>query len=402
MKNHPHLVPLDEFDAEGAMIYAGTPDEPPDFARSFDERLPPQNGGADISVPASRNRSPGGYGNGRAREPQAPVVFKSAATFCAEYVPLNYTIEGLMRSASLYALTARTGAGKTGFLVVAMLSIATGRADILNREVVSGRVAYVACENPDDIRMRIKIAAFILNIDLESLGDRIVILDRREKPEAVHAEMKRLAEQEPFALVIIDTLAAFFDGDNINDAVQGGQFMRRLRPLTQIVGLPSVVVAAHPIKNASEEALVPHGSGAILNEIDGNLTLWKKPDTGIVSLHWQGKLRGLEFQPVPFRFEVMGCPDILDAKGREVQLPTLRPASEERQQAEVDTDRALLLAMIADPGGTLACWAATIGLKGKSGVSFKLNKLAREKLVENVLGRWRVTAKGEKALEPPR
>ena len=130
-----------------------------------------------------------------------------------------------------------------------------------------------------------------------------MILDRREKPEAVHAALAKLAEQEPFALVIVDTLAAFFDGDNINDAVQGGEFMRRLRPLTQIAGLPSVIVAAHPTKNATEDALVPYGSGAILNEVDGNLTLWKKPETGLVSLHWQGKLRGLEFRagPVPLR-----------------------------------------------------------------------------------------------------
>lgn len=329
-------------------------------------------------------------------------MFKSAATFCGEYVPLNYTIEGIMRSASLYALTARTGAGKTALNVVAALAVATGRQDILNREVATGRVAYLACENPDDIRMRFKIAAFIFNISLEELSDRIIILERCEKPEAVLVELQRLSEQEPFALVIVDTLAAFFDGDNINDAVQGGQFMRRLRPLTQIAGLPSVIVAAHPVKNASEEALVPYGSGAILNEVDGNLTLWKKLDTGIVSLHWQGKLRGLEFQPVPFRFEVTGCPDILDAKGREVHLPTLRPSSEEaaedRQQAEVDTDRALLLAMLANQNGTQRAWGDAIG-RTASVVNGKLQRMNRDKIVENILGRWQVTTKGQKALE---
>jgi hypothetical protein len=79
--------------------------------------------------------------------------------------------------------------------------------------------------------------------------------------------------------------------------------MRRLRPLTKIGGLPTVVVAAHPIKNAAEDNLLPYGSGAILNEVDGNLTLWKQPATGFVSLHWQGKLRGIDFEPVMFRFE---------------------------------------------------------------------------------------------------
>jgi hypothetical protein len=249
--------------------------------------------------------------------------------------------------------------------------------------------------------MRFKIAAYLLGIDLDEIGDRLLILDFRAKPEAVHAELKRLAEQEPFALVIVDTLAAFFDGDNINDAVQGGQFMRRLRPLTQIKGLPSVLVAAHPVKNASEDALVPYGSGAILNEIDGNPTLWKNPQTGLVSLHWQGKLRGLEFEPVPFRFEVMGCPDILDAKGREVQLPTLRPASEQsaedRQQAEANSDRALLLAMVATPGASQRDYAQTTGIS-KSAIGRKLRHLEKSGLVEQVLEQWTVTAKGRKAV----
>ncbi len=360
------LVPLEEIDAP-------PPEEPPGFF----------------------------YPVGETMRPPAPIVFKSAAKFCGEYVPLAYTLEPIIRSASLYTLTAKTGAGKTAFNVVAAFAVATGRADILNREVVKGRVAYLACENPDDIRMRFKIAAFLLGIDLDEIGDRLLILDSRAKPEAVHAELKRHAEQEPFALIIVDTLAAFFDGDNINDAVQGGQFMRRLRPLTQIAGLPSVLVAAHPVKNASEEALVPYGSGAILNEIDGNLTLWKNPQTGLVSLHWQGKLRGLEFEPVPFRFEVMGCPDILDAKGREVHLPTLRPASEEgaeaRQRAEVDTDRLLLGAMVSNPGASQQDYADAIRCS-KSSINRKLQRLAREKLVEQFLDKWAITAKGKKCL----
>jgi hypothetical protein len=330
------------------------------------------------------------------------ITFKTAAAFASEYVPLSYTIEPLLRSASLYTLTARAGAGKTALNVVAALAVATGRADILGREVHQGRVAYLACENPDDIRMRLKIAAFLLNVDLDAIGDNLLILDFRAKPEAVCAEMTRLAKQAPFALVIVDTLAAFFDGDNINDAVQGGQFMRRLRPLTQINGLPTVIVSAHPVKNAGEDNLVPYGSGAILNEVDGNLTLWKDPATGMVSLHWQGKLRGLEFEPVRFRFEVTGCPDILDAKGREVHLPTLRSASgadaDNRQHNESEIDRALIIAMTDDPDGTQQQWAASIG-RSKSSLNARLQRLKKEKLVDATLGKWAVTTKGRKALE---
>lgn len=329
------------------------------------------------------------------------VEFKSAAAFCAEYTPLSYAIEPIVRSSSLYTLTAKTGAGKTAFLVVAALAIATGRPDILGLDVNRGRVAYLAFENPDDARMRFKVAAFLLNIDIDELSDDLVILDMRVKPEEVVTKLNAMAKQRPFSLVLVDTLAAFFDGDNINDNVQGGEFMRRVRPLTRIDGLPSVVVAAHPVKNAAEDNLVPYGGGAILNEVDGNLCLAKQPESGLVTLHWQGKLRGLEFKPAFFRFEITGSPDVLDAKGRQVQLPTMRPSAEEfaeeRQAAEIDISIALLKAMLAEPAGTQAAWGAAIG-RTKSIVNRKLQTLQRQKLVESTLGKWTITAKGKGAL----
>jgi len=239
--------------------------------------------------------------NAKASAP--PVKFKTLADFCREYVPLAYSIEPLLRTSSLYSLTARTGHGKTAFLIAAALALATGRPDILSIDVARGRVAFLTFENPDDVRMRFMIAAYLLNIDLDEISHGIVILDIRIKPEEVLTKIKILADADPFTLVIIDTFAAFFDGNDTNDATQGGEFMRRLRPLTKIGGLPTVVVAAHPIKNAAEDNLLPYGSGAILNEVDGNLTLWKQPATGFVSLHWQGKLRGIDFEPVMFRFE---------------------------------------------------------------------------------------------------
>ena len=120
---------------------------------------------------------------------------------------------------------------------------------------------------------------------------------------------------------MIDTLAAFFDGTDANDNVQAGEFIRRLRPLTQLDGHPSVLVAAHPVKNAAEDNLVPYGGGAILNEVDGNLTL-AKTGGGAVKMHWQGKLRGVEFDPLFFRIEAASSPLVIDARGRQVLMPS--------------------------------------------------------------------------------
>jgi AAA domain len=331
---------------------------------------------------------------------QPLVEFKRLADFCREYVPLAYAIEPILRTSALYTLTARTGHGKTSFLIVAALAIATGRPDILGLEVACGRVAFLTFENPDDVRMRFMIAAYLLNIDLDEISDSILILDIHIKPEEVLAKIKIIADADPFTLVIIDTFAAFFDGSDTNDATQSGEFMRRLRPLTKIGGLPTVAVAAHPIKNAPEDNLLPYGLGAILNEVDGNLTLWKQPTTGFVNLHWQGKLRGIDFEPVTFRFEEASSPDLLDVKGRQFMLPTMRSvsreAAEQRDKTEANLDLALLRAMVAAPEGTQAEWATVIG-RTKGPVNRRLQQLKVLKFVEEGLGgKWRPTSKGVK------
>ena len=84
-EGNPQYVPLDEI--EGAVIYgdAALPEEPPGFF----------------------------YPVGEGARPAAPIIFKSAATFAAEYVPLRYTIEPILRSASIYTITAKTGASNS-------------------------------------------------------------------------------------------------------------------------------------------------------------------------------------------------------------------------------------------------------------------------------------------------
>ena len=352
----------------------------------------------------------GGGDGGQPREeadraaPPPGSRFVSAEMFCRGYEPVSYAVEPFVRSGSLYSLTAKTGAGKTGLLVTTGLAIVSGAGEtIIGREVTKGRIAIIAAENPDDLRMRIMVAAYVLNIDLSEIGERFVILDRRTSPEDLLAKLRLLSADAygPFTLIMIDTLAAFFDGDSINDPVQGGNFMRRLRPLTTLPGRPSVIVAAHPVKNASDDNLVPYGAGAILNEVDGNLTLCRVGETTI--LHWQGKLRGIEFTPTPFRFEIIGSPDVLDVKGRQVQLPVLRPCAEsdveKKQDADVDRDTSVLRAMLETPGATVRELAAESGVS-KSAVARSLQSLKADKLADVTLGKWFVTARGKKALGP--
>ena len=73
---------------------------------------------------------------------------RSAARFIDEYVPITYSVGGVLAEMALYFLTGRSGCGKTTIASVFALAVATGDHAILGVPVERGRVAFVAFENP--------------------------------------------------------------------------------------------------------------------------------------------------------------------------------------------------------------------------------------------------------------
>jgi hypothetical protein len=307
---------------------------------------------------------------------------------------------------------------------MAALAVATGRSEILNLGVEKGRVLYLAIENPDDTISRFAIAQRYYRISDTMLKDELFIVKSRATPEGVLTELEKLAESGRFALVIVDTLAAFFDGKDMNDNVEGGNFIRRLRHLTTVLGKPAVVVPAHPTKGADSRKLSPYGGGAIINEVDGNLTLWRK-DKVSCTLHWQTKFRGPNFSPVLFRFGNARCEKVVDSKGHRVSMlillpvprkaapptlvqpqPSRRGSPKKRlhrsaRSGAMAPDAKLLRAMIADPTGTQADWASTTRV-AKSNVNRRLARLQLTGLVRGSGGKWRVTDEGKRTVRAER
>jgi hypothetical protein len=80
----------------------------------------------------------------------------------------------------------------------------------------------------------------------------------------IRQEMERLGD---FALIVVDTSAAFFEGEDENSNAQQGAHARRVRDARG----PCVLVACHPPKNAGDDNIQPRGGGAFLAEVDGNL-----------------------------------------------------------------------------------------------------------------------------------
>jgi hypothetical protein len=324
-----------------------------------------------------------------------------AGTFMRSYEAISYTIEGMLPSGYLYGLTAKPGAGKTALMTTTTLAVETGREDILGCAVERGRVAYVTIENPVDFKMKLAVNCYFHNISFDEIEPRVAIIDGRDTPEQIYEGLKLDAEEHgDFQLVCFDTFQAGFAVANagaFNDNEAVLKYVQRLRPLTVLPGLPSVLVAFHPTKNALEAELIPYGGGATFGEIDGNLTLWKEAS---IKFHWN-RVRGPEFEPRFFRIEKLSCPDILDKQGRQILLPVMRPITEmdveERASQEGNSQLALLRAMVENPKGSQREWAFRIG-KSQGSLQHMFKKLAKAKLIsEDLGGKWKPTRKGSEA-----
>ena len=153
-------------------------------------------------------------------------------------------------------------------------------------------------------------------------------------------------------LVIVDTSAAFFIGQDENANTELGDYARKLRRLTELPGHPAVVVPCHPVKKPQTQSdCLPRGGGAFIAEVDGNLVLWPAGDN--VELNWAGKFRGPPFDPVIFALKTVEAASVRDAKGRpiksviatEVDAATVQ-AAETREQDDL---RLILFTMERNP-----------------------------------------------------
>ena len=362
-------------------------DEPPDGPRDGDE-VEYGEGGAEQHDASSKS----------------PLI-SSSAQFVRALTPPDYLLDGILQRRYCYALTAKTGAGKTAVMLRISAHVALGRK-IDNREVEQGKVLYFAGENPDDIRMRWIGLAQGMGFDPETVGVYFIpgtfpISAMRDR---IRKEMQAIGD---FSLVVIDTSAAFFEGEDENSNAQQGVHARRLRGLCEMPGGPCVLVACHPPKNAGDDNIQPRGGGAFLAEIDGNLTARK--DDSAVAMHWQGKFRGPEFSEILFTLRTVTHPQLKDSRGRPIPTVVACPMGENARKEMAAVSRSqedqLLQVLAEAPQASRAEMAKRLGWFMRDGgpykqlVKRKLDALEKDKLVRRNRDGYTLTAAGQKALE---
>lgn len=330
---------------------------------------------------------------------KVPWRLQSAADFTADFISPEYIVDGVVRRGMLYTLTAPTGSGKTAVMLYAAVAIAQGDP-VHDREVECGDVIFMAGENPDDVRAR--MIATMEHSQIDPARCRVHFI---AGTFSIRADMGLIAECAAtlpnLVLIVVDTLAAYFDGDDENSNAQMLDFARIVRKLTMLPSKPAVVMPAHPVKNATRANLAPKGGSSMVNEVDGNLTLWN--DGGIVTLHWQVKLRGPEFDPLAFELQRYETELLKDAKGRLIPTilakPMLTMRAMDVAQENLSIENKMLLSIESHPELSHRERAIQIGGCHHSKVQRVIDRLAKQKLIRRFRTNWELTKDGERAVE---
>lgn len=328
-----------------------------------------------------------------------------ADAFTADFVAPEYIVDGIIQRGRVYTLTAPTGSGKTAVMLYAATSIATG-GRFCSHEVEPGDVLFLAGENPDDVRARTIATMEFHKIDpaqcrLHFVAGTFSIRGDLEKLRQEAAKLPNLI------LVVVDTFAAYFDGDDENSNAQALDFTRVIRRVAAFDAKPAVIMPAHPVKNATRGNLTPKGGSSLLNEVDGNLTLWKEAD--ILTMHWQGKFRGAEFEPLQMELQRYETAAICDNQGRIIPTILAKPLSMSRAldlaTENLSREDKTLLTIEDSPALSIRDRCVAVGMTSRDGKALTstmkrlIDRLIEQKLVKRFRTNLELTKNGERAVD---
>lgn len=334
--------------------------------------------------------------------PQAPGWrLQHCAEFTADFVAPEYIVDGMIQRGRLYTLTAPTGSGKTAAMLYLSVCIAAAeQSQFCGLEVEKGDVIFLAGENPDDVRARVIGTLDHYGIDARSCrlhfiaGTFSIRQDMAKVQDAIAALPNVVA-------VIVDTFAAYFDGDDENSNAQALDFARVIRQITAAPSKPAVIMPAHPVKNAGKTNLTPKGGSSLLNEVDGNLTLWNSG--GLLQLHWQGKFRGPEFEPLQLELKSHETEKLKDKRGRIMPtvfakwVNTLRATQIAKETLRAED--AMLISIADDDNMTRAARMDALGLNSKNTYGRIIDRLIETKLIRKNGRRYVLTAAGREEVD---
>ena len=326
-----------------------------------------------------------------------PIQFLTTEEMVETYEQPVWVIEGILQRGYIYALTAQTGNAKTAIalLICELIGSNADYPKLGEHDVTKGNVLYLVGENVDDVKQRLVGATYGKDCRWRVTWANGVF-NISDSFEQLHTICHKMTGG--VSLVIVDTSAAYYEGEDENDNTDFGGWARLLRELTKLPDKPCVLVLCHPKKWVNDAGeLLPRGGGAFIAEIDGNLTL-KKTDEGLVELS-HNKMRGPGFDPMLFKLEKF-TNDALNDPDSEKQNWTVRAIVAPAEEAEVqisrlrDDEDCCMVAYLAVPGMPFSNLNEVWGWSGTARPARAFERLKAAKLAEKQRNKWQLTNKG--------
>lgn len=338
---------------------------------------------------------------GEAGGPQADPPLRAVGLdeFLSVLEPPAYALDGVLIRGYCFAVTGHSGHGKTAIALTLAVAVALGMP-FAGRETEQARVLYVAGENPDDVRLRVRALLDELGIAPADIGSNLMFVDRSFTLAERHAELMQVIEAGNFGLVVLDTDQALSSDTDENDNRERVEHAKRVRMLTRAAPRPTVIDLCHPPVNAARVALRPRGGSAFLAEIDGNLGAWIDEGENRAELFRTTKFRGPMFEPLAFDIKVVKVPSLADSKGRRMTAAIAVPADESERRSDEAIrarHRVLLTDVSLYPEASMRERAARVGAP-KSTTDRDLQHLTKRGAIAETLVGHEITAKGKKWL----
>lgn len=252
------------------------------------------------------------------------ITARSAKEIVSSMKPKAFILEDILAKENLYSLTAPNNHGKTTAACLMVKAITSG-TNFGNHRTIKGRVLLLSGENTNDTMLKL----IALDVDLGQLD----VIDSPFDLKATIDEVVKHNRNE-YVGVFVDSTQSYFGEGEMNGNADQLAHWQSLRRLTKLNGDPFVLSLSHPVKNAPEDNLVPFGGGSAINEIDTNLTLWKKGDIATLRV---AKTRQGQFEPIKMKLEVHHFTDRKNNFGKPETTSKFRVI--EQEEAEVETYR---------------------------------------------------------------
>lgn len=301
---------------EEAKLYKGIPDRHPEDWHDYLGRL---RGAAEVQEEANTTRH------------NLPITYGSDG-FDREQ---DYTLKNYLPANSLCSIYGPSGSYKS-FLAVSWACHIAADRKWAGKSVSGGTVMYIVGEGGIGVPRRVKAWENIHQRKVTNLAlvNRPVFPVRCEEVQEVVKAARDIQKEkgQPVQLIVIDTLARCFGGNDENDARDMGAFIEGCDTIKRETGA-TVLVVHHSGKDDSKGA---RGSSSFRAALDAEFNVRREGDGGAIILTCT-KMKDAE-EPRPAAFDLKTVNLFTDRDGEAVASLVLHDV--EREPRDIDPELA--------------------------------------------------------------